>query len=338
MHINISAQKLESTYTGSVRDYVTYLEKEEKTIGPEARKGFFNLDTDGIPSERVIAEIDGNTAKLKKKDPRFYSIVVSPSQRELKHIRNDKQLLKQYTRKLMEAYAHNFNRNQRIQVSDIMFFAKIEDKRTFRGFERQVLGNAPYHKEIVKLKNDMAKIARGEIQGNLRRIQAKIDALDKQAPYRAQGKRIVSGMEKPGLQTHVHIIVSRKDIQGKHILSPLSKYRASEVVLNGKPIKRGFDRNAFLESAEKTFDTVTGYNRNYVETYTGRKALLNDPKAFYQKILGLPKGEKAIALKLLKTLGTRMPVPLAAIGPLKDPIKSVKKGLSKTLRSAAIEY
>ena len=52
----------------------------------------------------MIKEIDGNTAKLKSKEPKFYSITVSPSKYELKRLQNNSTDLKKYTRELMKEY------------------------------------------------------------------------------------------------------------------------------------------------------------------------------------------------------------------------------------------
>ncbi|GAA4963980.1 hypothetical protein GCM10023315_10910 [Algibacter aquimarinus] len=40
---------------------------------------FFNQYGDEIEAKEMVKEIDGNTAKLKKKEPKFYSITVRPS-------------------------------------------------------------------------------------------------------------------------------------------------------------------------------------------------------------------------------------------------------------------
>lgn len=44
-------------------------------------------------------------------------------------------------------------------------------------------------------------------------------------------------------------------------------------MLNGKPTKRGFDRNNFYDASKNTFDRVAGYDRNYVETYATKWTL-----------------------------------------------------------------
>lgn len=78
-----------------------------------------------------------------------------------------------------------------------------------------------------------------------------IKQLEKEAPYQLNGKMITQGMAKEGAQSHVHIIVSRKDMSNSYSLSPGSKYKASEVMLNGKLVKRGFDRDKFYTASEK---------------------------------------------------------------------------------------
>ncbi len=190
-------------------------------------------------------------------------MVVSPSQRELKAINNDPAHLRKYVRELMKDYADSFYRNQNVYVENIKYKAKIEHQRTFRGFEKQVIENAPYRKEIAKLRNDIRKVERGEIKGNAKKLEKKIENLYDQAPLKQNDKMIVAGMQKEGFQTHGHIIVSRKDMTNTYTLSPLAKHKAaSEVMLNGKATKRGFDRDKFYEASEKTFDRVAGYDRN----------------------------------------------------------------------------
>jgi len=122
------------------------------------------------------------------------------------------------------------------------------------------------------------------------------------APHKQHGVMIAAGIKKEGHQTHVHIIVSRRDQTNTYTLSPMAKHKASEVELNGKLVKRGFDRDKFFEAAEKTFDRVSGFNRNYVESYGARKTYLKEPHRFVAKVLGLPTKEKDIALKVQMAL------------------------------------
>ena len=319
-----------STYASSVGSYVNYLEKEDQGKHPELKEHFFDQENNRVPSERVIEEIDGNTAKLRHQDPKFYSLVVSPNQRELKAIGNDPYLLRGYIRELMKDYARSFNRNQEVRAEDLKYYAKIEHQRTYRGYEKQVQENAPYRQEIARLRNEIRKVERGELKGNASKLHKKIDEQMKLAPHKQHGKMIAAGMKKEGHQTHVHIIVSRRDQTNTYTLSPMAKHKASEVELNGKMVRRGFDRDKFFEAAEKTFDRLSGFNRNYVESYGARKTYLKEPHRFVAKVLGLPTKEKDIALRLLQGTGIKVPtIPTNKVQMALKIVKALKKGVGQ---------
>jgi len=97
---------------------------------------FFNQYGDEFSAEEVVKDIDGNGAKLKKKEPKFYSITVSPSKYELNRLQNSSEDLKKYTRELMKDYLQSFNREingRPVTIDDIKYYAKIEHQRTFKG-------------------------------------------------------------------------------------------------------------------------------------------------------------------------------------------------------------
>ncbi len=116
---------------------------------------------------------------------------------------------------------------------------------------------------------------------------------NKEAPHQQDGKRIVQGMQKGGEQSHIHIIVSRKDMSNSYSLSPGSKYKSSEVEMNGKMVKRGFDRDAFFAKAEKTFDNTFAYKRNFAETYKARKDFVKNPNLYMAALFQLPPNRKS---------------------------------------------
>jgi hypothetical protein len=93
MYVTITPQKLGDNYTASVADFVAYLEKENEDKSVEDIEPFFNQHGDAISSKQVIYEIDGNTAKLKKNEPKFYSITLNPSQYELKQLQNHSEVM-----------------------------------------------------------------------------------------------------------------------------------------------------------------------------------------------------------------------------------------------------
>lgn len=340
MYITITPQNLSADFSQSAADFVNYLEKENQELRQEDMGRFFNQSRDEVGAEEVIKEIDSNTAKLKIIEPKFYSITVSPSKYELSRLKNPGEDLKAYTRELMKDYASSFNREiggKAVTVNDLKYYAKIEHQRTFKGTDKQVKENQPFATKILQLKTDLRKIERGEMEGNTQKIAKEIERLERSAPHQQNGQRIVQGMLKEGNQSHVHIIISRKDMSNSFSLSPGSKYKASEVMMNGKLVKRGFNRDAFFASAEKTFDNQFGYKRNFVETYQARKDYVQNPKNYITALMGLPASEKAIAFKLLREAGLPViSIPTNGVQMAMKTINSIKYGMQRAIRSGSI--
>ena len=306
MYITITAQKMGGKYSQSSGDFVGYLEKENQGLEQQDMEQFFNQYGEGISAEDVVRDIDGNTAKLKKTEPKFYSITVSPSKYELNRLQNSSEDLKKYTREIMKDYVASFNREingRPITVDDIKYYAKIEHQRTFKGTDIQIKENQPYATKILQLKTEIRNLQDGRAEGNINSMKREIAKLEKQAPHQQDGKRIVQGMPKAGNQSHIHIIVSRKDASNTFSLSPGSKHKASEVEMHGKNVKRGFDRDKFFESAEKRFDKTFDYQRNFAETYKARKDFVKNPKIYFASLMKLPTNEKALAFKIMGKAG-----------------------------------
>lgn len=337
MYIAITAQHLDINYRGSVRDFVNYLEKENVDKEVELQEHFFDQDHDRIDPETVIREIDANTSKLKKTDPKFYSLMVSPSARELKHIGNDPEKLRYYVRELMKDYAKAFYRDEKVTVDDIRYFAKIEHGRFFKGTDMQIRENQPYATKILELRNEIRSIQQGRSTGNIKTLEMEIDRLEKEAPHQQQGRRIVQGMPKEGFQSHIHIIVSRKDRTNTMSLSPGSKYKESITILNGKEVKQGFNRDAFFKAGETTFDKTFGYERNFVESYQAKNLFLKDPKKFFAVLVGLPTTQRQIAFKMLHQSGMAIPVmPANSAQMAFKAFMKLRKGIDRALRSGSI--
>lgn len=307
MYISITKQHSGNTFSQSCSDFVDYLEKENRGRLPELQEHFFDQHHDHVPPKHVVKDIDGNTAKLRKTEPKFYSLTISLSQRELKHIGNDPDKLRRYVRETMKDYASSFYRDVPVSVDSIKYYAKIEYERIYKGFDREIKENQPYRAKIVKLEHNLVKIRRGELKGNGEAIKKTIDKLSAEAPHRIDGKMIEQGMKKQGFQTHVHIIVSRKDVTNKFSLSPGSSHKASEVILNGSPVKRGFDRDSFFEKAERTFDALFKYDRNFVERYSAHKMYKKDTYKFFAHLMALPTNEKSAAFKMMGKSGVHLP-------------------------------
>jgi hypothetical protein len=337
MYITISKQLQGENFSGSSRDFVKYLEKENEEKDLEQQEHFFDQQHDRVSVEEVISEIDNNTAKLNKKDPKFYSVVVSPSQSELKAINNDPEKLRRYVREMMKDYAASFYRNKAVAVDDIKYYAKIEKERTYKGTDREIRENQPYATKILELKKELRKVERGGVEGNIQTIEKAIERLEREAPHKIGGQRIVRGMKKEGMQSHVHIIVSHKDVTNTFKLSPLSQHKEAETVLNGKTIKQGFNRDKFYEAAERTFDRTFTYKRNFVESYRARNVLDKDPKRFLAMLAGLPVTEKQVALKTLYRAGVNVPtIPTNKVQLAYRALMKLKRGIETAINSGSI--
>lgn len=341
MYITITPQKMGGNFSKSSADFIGYLEKENQGLEQHEMEHFFNQYGDEISAQEVVKEIDGNTAKLEKHEPRFYSITVSPSKYELRKLQNSSADLKRYTRELMKDYVASFNREIKgrpVSIDDIKYYAKIEHQRTFKGTDFQVKENQPFATKILQLKTEIRNVQEGRAEGNIKRMKKEITKLESQAPHQQNGKRIVQGMAKDGNQSHIHIIVSRKDASNRFSLSPGSKYKASDVKLNGETVKRGFDRDKFFEKAEKTFDKTFGYKRNFAETYKARKDFVKNPNLYFAALMKLPANEKALAFKMITKTGLPIvpSIPVSQTQIALRIFKRLRRGAEVAIKSSSI--
>ncbi len=127
--------------TGSCQGYVTYLCKEDKEKDFDMEL-FFNHEKDDVSPGEVVKAVDRNWKSLGKNDAKFYSVILAPEDKELDHLGGDKKKLKEYSRKVMEVYAQNFNnlngKNKGLNGSDLTYFCKLEDHRYYKGTDREV--------------------------------------------------------------------------------------------------------------------------------------------------------------------------------------------------------
>jgi len=143
MYINITDKK-EVQNTGSSGKLVHYLEKENRTENRPEPELWFNGQRSDIEAYEVRRAIDGNRAKLGSHEAKFFLINVSPSRKELAHLKERygdigmKEQLKLYTEKVMDEYAKNFKRDGINGNRDLMWFAKLEDHRYYTHKDREV--------------------------------------------------------------------------------------------------------------------------------------------------------------------------------------------------------
>ncbi|MGZ3814937.1 MAG: DUF5712 family protein, partial [Mucilaginibacter sp.] len=140
MHINITKSETGNN-KGSSSQLVAYLEKEnrqaellDKNYMPEY---WFNNIANDIQPYEVRNSIDNNIAKLSKDDAKFFLINISPSETELRYLKElygkdgTKEALKQYANEVMDAYAKNFRRKGINANDDLVYFGKVENSRYY---------------------------------------------------------------------------------------------------------------------------------------------------------------------------------------------------------------
>lgn len=126
---------------GSSQRCANYLVKEAKEAGGEAT--FFGAPgTEPKTAAEVVALLDGNVKGLGKDDPKFHSLVLSPSQDELNQIGNNPKALEQYTQNVMDLYAKNFNlkNGRELGEQNLVWAATIHQERKNRGTDEGVQG------------------------------------------------------------------------------------------------------------------------------------------------------------------------------------------------------
>ena len=76
---------------------------------------------------------------------------------------------------------------------------------------------------------------------------------------------------KEGEQMHAHIIVSRKDLNDKIKLSPMTNHRGTRK----GAVKGGFDREIFVLKSEKYFDLLFNYKRDFKHSFGYQNTMKN---------------------------------------------------------------
>ena len=136
MYINITDNK-EASNKGSSGGLVNYLEKENRTEDLKQPELWFNGNRQDVEAYEVRWALDGNNAKLGRNEAKFFLINISPSQKELEHLRKSvgdldmKNVLKAYTEKVMDEYAKNFRRPGIGSNKDLLWFGKVEHNRYY---------------------------------------------------------------------------------------------------------------------------------------------------------------------------------------------------------------
>jgi hypothetical protein len=134
-YVNVTKSETGSN-AGSCYTLVAYLEKENQGKERSQKELWFDQGRENILPEEVRQSIDGNVAKLKKSEAKFFLVNVSPSEQELAHLGQDPAQLKAYARQVMEQYAENFNKG--MKGKDLLYFGKVEWNRSYKYTDQAV--------------------------------------------------------------------------------------------------------------------------------------------------------------------------------------------------------
>ncbi|GAB3277119.1 hypothetical protein GCM10027347_50940 [Larkinella harenae] len=124
---------------GSCARLVNYFEHEAKEANGK-ETFYFSDEMHFLNRDTVVREIDNNVKGLKADDTKFVSLVLCPSEDELKHIKNDLDKLKEFTRTVMDHYAKNFilKDGQQLSGKDLVWYGIVHQTRKYRWDDKDV--------------------------------------------------------------------------------------------------------------------------------------------------------------------------------------------------------
>ncbi len=143
MYINITDSE-KGNNKASSGALVHYLEKENRLYKPEELLHWFNGNSSAIQSYEVKSKLDHNIAKLGREDSKFFLVNISPSQKEISHLKElygdngAKDKLQEYAVKVMDEYAKNFKRADINSNKDLLWFGKLENHRYYSHKDKEV--------------------------------------------------------------------------------------------------------------------------------------------------------------------------------------------------------
>ncbi len=277
---------------GSCSNLTLYLDKENQELDKMINKSntiseigflenrkqlFFNNERLDISCVEVIDSIDGNIKKLGKKDSKYFAPTISFSQFELEHLVS----MATKGKKIKDVWEMNTNQFNSFN-NLIREYSRLIMTNYAKNFNRQDKGlvtgeDLVYYSKIEhfrKFKGIDKKVKKGFVK---------------------------TGSFKPGLNTHVHIIVSRKDKSQRLKLTPTSKERLTDRKIGTNCYRVGFDRMNWINMNEKTFDELFNYKRSLVEKFENQYILKNGSPKEKDDLLKQVKLEQQLTNQNIKT-------------------------------------
>ena len=251
---------------GSCSNLAIYLEKENEELDKLIKKsssmneifqlenrkqGFFTASEINIRTIDVISSIDNNKRKLGANDAKYFAPTISFSENELSHIA----FLATGKREITSVL--ELNSSELEQFNNLI-----------REYGRKAMDNYAlnFNRQDKGIKTGADLVYFGKIE-HFRKFKG----TDKEV---IDGKEI-SGQYKKGLQSHIHIIVSRKDKTQQLKLSPTCNEKQTNRKIGNNEYQVGFDRVKWINSNEKIFDEHFNYKRKELEKFENQNILKN---------------------------------------------------------------
>ena len=204
----------------------------------------YTHEEDYVPPVTVMQKIDNNHKKLMKGDDKFYMLSINPSQDEAAH------LIRKVTGKQVTEFEQLTVEEQEKVIHELKNYSRNCMDLYAENFRR----------EKIKSGKDLVYFGRVETERHYRNCDEEVKE--------GQAK---SGNRKPGLQLHVHIIVSRNDVTQTVRLSPLARSKGSFNELNGKKVMVGFEHMEWKSRCADRFISMYGYKATHKYYEDGRE-------------------------------------------------------------------
>lgn len=249
--------------SGSCGDLANYLEKENENLNKKIeeansneiisnlisrKQSFFSHTSEDESLINVVSKIDSNKKKLTKTDSKYFAPTISLSQEEQKH------LISKITNRNIETIWD-------LSIDEFKIYNSF-----LRSYTRRVMDNYAlnFNRSDKGLRSGKDLVYFGKIE-HFRKFKG----TDK----KVQDKSVKSADLKPGLNSHIHLIVSRKDKTQKLKLTPNTKERNTKRSIGGNSYQVGFDRINWIVQNEQTFDIMFGYERPLLEQFKNQRIL-----------------------------------------------------------------
>ena len=235
--------------------------KHRRDLLETMKQSFFTSKETNVGIIEVVDSIDKNISKLGKKDAKFFAPTISFSKNEQQHLIN-----------------RITNKNDVNSVFDLTPKEFTHYNNLLIKYAREVMDNYA---------TNFNRQHKGLMDGSDLLYFGRIEHFRK---YKGIDKEVKTGNSKtgdykPGLQSHIHIIVSRKDATQKMKLDPTTKERLTKRKIGNNAYTVGFNRNNWIKLNEESFDKLFNYKRPKLQKFEVQNTLKNGTPIEIDKIL-----------------------------------------------------